>query len=134
MSLDKLNKAFKLEYKGYGKWDRKLVSGNWVHVDGTDSLFNAVVVKLMMIFDELKDNPTYKEIGNKSWWHLKDNNARLTQVKIKEYTKQALKEMSRIKSVDYIEIEANKLDPYKVTVRFVVTGIGEVEVGGEVTI
>jgi hypothetical protein len=103
-TYDTLNKDILLERNEDMKWDRSIQSGDFVLVTGMESIAMAVVVKLQTWFGELKNNPTYKEWGDKAWFYVKNNDTELTRMELKEYVRQALSEIRRIKSVDSIEL------------------------------
>lgn len=123
MTGETLNKDIKLEYKNNRKYDRKLVNGDWVQVEGIPSLKAAIRVKLMTIFGELQTNPTYSSWGNKAWFTLKDIQTPVTLTQIREYTRIALLEMRRIASVDYLNVYTDPMVPEKIRVEGVVTSI-----------
>ncbi len=129
-----LHKDVQLEHKGYGIYDRKVQAGDFVRVEGIDSLYTAICLKMMLIFNELKNNPTYKEVGNKAHFLIKGNMNPVNLVALRDYTEQALLEMRRVKEVNSITVEPDKLDEFKVNVSFSVTAINDEMITGGVTL
>lgn len=118
-----LNKDINLKYMGYGMYDRELVNNDFNLVENVDSLHNGIRIKLMMIWGEMNNNPTYKSCGNRAYGKLKANNIELTRVAINEYFKIALNEMKRILSVDDIKVNREQNDSNRLVVTYIVTTI-----------
>jgi len=120
-----LNKDINLIHLGKGRYDRDWSDGDFVPVEGIDSLHNGIRIKIMTIWGELINSPTYKQWGNEAWRYLKANNISINRMAIKEYFKQALNEMRRIESVDDIKVEQDTIDPNTLIVTYVVTSISD---------
>lgn len=133
-NYDTLHKDVMFEYKGYGIYDRKVQAGDFVRVEGIDSLYTAICLKIMLIFNELKDNPTFKEQGNKSHYLIKGNLNPVNLVAIRDYTEQALLEMRRVKQINSISVQPDRLDEFRVNVEFSVTAINDEMITGGVTL
>jgi phage gp46-like protein len=133
-TYETLHKDVLLEYKGYGIFDRKVQAGDFVRVEGIDSLYTAICFKIMTIFNELKDNPTFGKWGNKAHYLLKENLNPVNLVAIRDYTEQALLEMRRVKEINSIAVNPDKLDEFRVNVEFSVTAINDETISGGVTI
>jgi phage gp46-like protein len=128
-SLDSLNKDFKLEKKydskgeDTGKFDRKLVHGDWVQVEGVESLQNGIIIAILTVPGELDSNPTYIGFGNKSWMLMKDNNNRMNFLRKEQYTKEVLNRMYRVAHVNVINVTGSATDPFEMDTTFLVTAI-----------
>jgi hypothetical protein len=129
-----LHKDVKLLPNEYGKYDRVLVNGDFVLRDGFQSLHSAITFKIMLIWNELRNNPTYTQQGNKTWGVLKENKTDLTMFTAKEYTLQALEEMRRIKKVNTLNVIENPNDPFQYIISFSVTAIDDSKISGSVTV
>jgi lipid A disaccharide synthetase len=129
-----LHKDVKLLPNEYGKYDRVLVNGDFVLRDGLQSLHSAITFKIMLIWNELRNNPTYMKQGNKTWGVLKENKTDLTMFTAKEYTIQALEEIRRIKKVNTLNVIENPNDPFQYIISFSVTSIDDSEISGSVTV
>ena len=133
-TYETLHKDVLLEYKGNGIFDRKVVNGDFVRVTGIDSLYTAICFKIMTIFNELRDNPTYANFGNKAHYLLKDNLNPVNLVAIRDYTEAALLEMRRVKEINSIVVDTDNFNEFKVKVTFSVTAISDEQVDGGVEI
>ncbi len=134
MEYTNLGSDVLLEYKGDGVYDRKVVSGDFVKVSGVNALYTGICFKIMTIFGELKDNPSYNQFGNKSWFLMKDLLNVVNLNAIRDYTREALEGMRRIKSVDVLTVEEDTVCPYMVRVAFSVTAITDEDISGGVTL
>lgn len=124
-TFDTLNKDLQLEYKGFGKYDRKMVGGDFVRVKNLDSLSSGITVAVMTAFGELCNNPTYANFGNRAWELVSANKTLLALTEIREFTKNTLESMRRIKSVDYLTVEENPNNPEEVFITFKGTSIDD---------
>jgi phage gp46-like protein len=127
-----LDKDINLKYLGNGSYDRELINNDFNLVENIDSLHNGIRIKLMMIWGEMKNNPTYKSCGNRAYGKLKANNIKLTQVAIKDYFNTALNEMSRILSVDDIQVDTEQMDSNRLIVTYMVTTVTDQHIKGGV--
>jgi hypothetical protein len=123
MVLECLNKDLELVYLGNGQYDRKCENDDFVLVEGLKSLETGITIKIMTIKGEMNPNITYYDFGDETWKYIKQKQSQLTQTAIKESIKKALEEIQRIKRVEYIEIQLNPVNPYKIQVSFLVTAI-----------
>ena len=131
-TFNTLNKDIALEDKGYGYYDRQMVSGDWVKLTGIDALRNGCKIAILTIINELKDNPTYIGFGNPALLYMKQNNTQLAQTAIKEGVKKVLSNIRRIQSVDVVNVDTVGT-PYNIYVYFSCTSIDDQIVNGSVT-
>lgn len=130
MSLKVLNKDFKLKKiydkdgNDIGKFDRENRGGDWVRVEGIDSLQNGIIISIMTIYGELRNNPLYgPEFGNKTWTLIKDLYNPMNKFRMEEYTKETLKRMIRIENIEDMIINSDVSDPFKIKTNILVKAI-----------
>jgi hypothetical protein len=99
-----LHKDIQLESTGQGIYDRVVQSNDFVIVEGLASYQAAVRFKLCMWYNELSNNPTYMNWGNRAWFYLKGNNTALDKLGIKSEVEQSLTDMNRTLEVNDIEL------------------------------
>jgi len=131
-NLKILNKDFKLK-KIYDKngnptnqFDRVNEAGDWVTIKGYDSYHNGVIISIMTIKGELKNNPLYGgEFGNQSWSLLEDLNNEMNRLRKDEYTRETLEKMMRTQKVEKVITTADplELDPHLMKTEILVTTI-----------
>lgn len=119
-----LNEDVKLTSDEYGRWDLKFDNGDIVYVDGLKSLENACVIAIMTRYNELK-NPLYIDFGCRVHELIKENQSTMVVYKIKEFIKDTLRRMRRIKSVNWVEVSISHDDYYKYKVSFGITSIDD---------
>ncbi len=119
-----LNEDVKLTSDEYGRWDLKFDNGDIVYVDGLKSLENACVIAIMTRYNELK-NPLYLDFGCRVHELIKENQSTMVIYKIKEFIKDTLRRMRRIKSVNWVEVSISHDDYYKYKVSFSITSIDD---------
>lgn len=119
-----LNEDVKLTSDEYGRWDLKFDNGDIVYVDGLKSLENACVIAIMTRYNELK-NPLYIDFGCRVHELIKENQSTMVVYKIKEFIKDTLRRMRRIKSVNWVEVSISHDDYYKYKVSFSITSIDD---------
>ena len=119
-----LNEDVKLTSDEYGRWDLKFDNGDIVYVDGLKSLENACVIAIMTRYNELK-NPLYLDFGCRVHELIKENQSTMVVYKIKEFIKDTLRRMRRIKSVNWVEVSISHDDYYKYKVSFSITSIDD---------
>ena len=119
-----LNEDVKLTSDEYGRWDLKFDNGDIVYVDGLKSLENACVIAIMTRYNELK-NPLYVDFGCRVHELIKENQSTMVIYKIKEFIKDTLRRMRRIKSVNWVEVSISHDDYYKYKVSFSITSIDD---------
>lgn len=124
-TYDSLNKDLKLEYKGFGQYDLKIEDGDFVRVNGLESLSTGITIAVMMGFGELFDNPTYQNSGNKAWLLVAANKTPLTIVQIKEYTKSTLEAIRRVRSIDTLTVSEDLEKEETVNITFSGTAIND---------
>lgn len=130
LTFDTLNKDLQLEYKGFGKYDRKIENSDFVRVEGLESLSAGITVAVMTGFGELCNNPTYATFGNKAWFLVAANKTPLTITEIREYTKNTIENIRRVKSIDTLSVTEDKNNPEKVHITFKGTSINDQTING----
>ena len=110
-----LDKDLEFEYKDYGKWDRKIEGGDFVRVEGADSLITSVRFTLLTAYKELNTSPLFNNTGNKAVGLLKTLNNNIALVNMKAYFIEALDKNAKIKTVNNVTVTktgANSVDVY----------------------
>lgn len=133
-TLKTLHKDIELENKWGFIYDRKWYRGDWVLLEDLEAANARILVKMMTVFGEMDDDPTYASWGNKTWVVLKDNATELVLTQIRDYSLQALEEMRLVNEVMSISVQKKDLDPYVVVVQWVVKTITDDEISGGLTI
>jgi hypothetical protein len=118
-----LDKDIKYEHLGHGFYDRKVESGDFKNVEGLESLSTACLLTIMTAFQEMSKNPTYKNFGCNAWSKIKKNRTRLTLMEIKNDVEKALESISRVKTVNNVEVL--ELQSKELKVNYSVTGIND---------
>lgn len=118
-----LNEDVKLTSDEYGRWDLKFENGDIVYVDGLKSLENACIIAIMTRYNELGNNPLYVYFGCRVHELIKENKSTMTEYKIREFIKDTLTGMRRIKTVHWVRLENAVDDYYKYHVTFNITSI-----------
>ena len=114
-------------------WDIQMQDGDYVNVTGKDSLHNAICIAIMTRFNELDYIPLYDEFGCRIHELIKANKSEMVRYKIELFIIDVLKQMRRIKEVNWIEVQDNEKSKYYV--RFSVTSIiNDTIIEGSVTI
>lgn len=127
-----LNEDVKLEIVGKGKhFDISFENGDYVNVNGKESLYNAIVIAIMTRFNELSDIPLYDGFGCRVHELVKARFTEMNEYKMKLFITETLENMRRVKEVDYVEL-VEKEDIYKISFR--VSGINDEIVAGSVGI
>ncbi|WP_458456222.1 hypothetical protein [Methanobrevibacter sp.] len=113
-------------------WDIQMQDGDYVNVTGHDSLNNAICIAIMTRFNELDYIPLYEGFGCRIHELIKANKSEMVRYKIELFIIDVLKQMRRIKEVNWIEVEDNEKSKYYV--RFSVKSINDTLIEGSVTI
>ena len=126
------NHDIKMKYNPErNRWDWQLKADNLQITTGTETIYMAIINKLLTGNNELPNNPTYHQYGNPAYNLLKKNKGKLTQLQIEEYTRQQLKDMHRIKKINHIKVYNHPTDPYTYMVDYSVETITDETVHGE---
>jgi len=123
-----LNEDVHLTSDEYGRWDLDFKNGDIVYVDGLKSLENACVIAIMTRYNELSHNPLYKNFGCRIHELIKENQSIMVEYKIKEFIQDTLKNMRRIKKVNWVEVTPSNQDSYKYDVSFSISSINDVNI------
>lgn len=118
-----LNEDVKLTSDEYGRWDLKFENGDIVYVDGLKSLENACIIAIMTRYNELGNNPLYVDFGCRVHELIKENQSSMTEYKIREFIKDTLTNMRRIKKVHWVRLKNAEDDYHKYHVTFNITSI-----------
>lgn len=128
--MSTLNRDCELIKLKNGSWDINFDKGDMVIVKGKESLHNACIIALLIAYNELKNNPTYTDKGNKAYSVLKENKTTMTVYKIQEYFKEVLEDIRRIKTVEYLEVIDSEKSHYAYQVFFKVISHNDETVKG----
>lgn len=124
------HKDFRLERTGTMRWDRVVESGDFILDEGMYSLRNAIILKILTVWGELYDNPTYNRWGDTAYRYLKQNKTPMTIFRIREAIRIALDEIRRIKEINVLNVTKNTSNLNKVDVYFKVTAHNDKTVEG----
>lgn len=113
-------------------WDIQMQDGDYVNVTGHDSLNNAICIAIMTRFNELDYIQLYDGFGCRIHELIKANKSEMVRYKIELFIIDVLKQMRRIKEVNWIEVQENEKSKYYV--RFSVKSINDTLIEGSVTI
>lgn len=113
------------------KYDIQFVNGDIVMATGLESLVNAVIIAIMTRFNELQRLDLYKDFGCKVHSNIKRNQTKLTMRKVKYETEEVLKNMRRIRKINYLTVE-NTAEGYYI--EFSVTAMNDEVASGSVQI
>lgn len=114
------------------KYDLVFENGDIVMCTGYDNLANAVMIAIMVRFQELQRLVLYEDFGCKVHSNVKRNKSNLTLRKIRTESEEVLRQMRRIKKINYLEVKDNLEQGY--IVEFSVTSITDEVVDGSVNI
>jgi hypothetical protein len=89
-----------------------------VKVEDKDSLFNSIIIRLMTVYKEI-EHTVYRDYGNYAWAYLGTNITPENIEGVKDYTADALKSITRVKSLELIDAEEG-LGPHTITCNFTV--------------
>ena len=129
-----LGKDIQLAPSTDGYYDRVLQNGDWVMLNGIECLQNDIDLCLNVRYGEMVNNPTYGNWGNPAWNDIKLNNNGLMRTAIQEAFSNAILGISRVKSLDYINIVFDPTPPGGVDVTYSVTGMDDQSVTGTVSL
>lgn len=109
-----LNEDVKLKPDEYGRWDIDFdyAHDDWYNVTGFESVFNACVIAIMTRFDELEFMDLYDDFGCRVHELIKANKSRNVEYDIEVFVTDVLKNMRRIKSVNWVEIVDSPNEEY----------------------
>lgn len=127
-----LNRDCELIKLKNGAWDINFDKGDMVIVKGEKSVRNACIIALLTVWNELKNNPTYLNTGNKAYSYLKANKSDMTLYNIECCFREVLEEIRRIKSIDILEVSDSENDAYAYSVFFSITTHNNKSVNGDV--
>ena len=99
-----LDKDIEWEYKGNGKYDRKLVAGDFVSVEGMGALKTSMMFTLLTGFNELYESLFYDQKGNRAKKLLKTLNNDTNLALMREDFIQAINQNKKVKSLNMIEL------------------------------
>jgi hypothetical protein len=120
---------------GDNYYDLVLENGDIKMVSGTDAINNDVKLKLLTVWGEMQNNPTYQAWGNHASEELRKNNTQLTQTAIKQDFINAITESSRVKTLDLINVDFTLGPPMMgVDVLFIFTCMDDQAGGGSVSL
>ena len=117
-----LNEDVELIPVGNGEhYDVNFENDDYVNLTGKNSLSNAIVIAILTRFTELSDIEIYEDFGCKVHDLIKANQEEPVKYEIELYVSEVLKNMRRIKEINYIEV--NELDESRYGVQFSVTSV-----------
>lgn len=99
-----LDKDIEWEYKGNGKYDRKIVAGDFVSVEGMDALKSSMMFTLLTGFNELYESLFYDQKGNRAKKLLKTLNNDTNLALMREDFIQAINQNKKVKTLNMIEL------------------------------
>jgi hypothetical protein len=135
MTLTKtLHKDVKLVKTDNDHYDISIKNGDYEIVEGRESLQNAALFAILLHFNELNLNPTYQNRGNRAYFYIKDRNIALSRLNIQESIKEALEDVRRIKTVNYVTVNPIENNPNKLKVNISLTGLNDEEIEMEARI
>lgn len=129
-----LHKDVKLMKTDNGHYDISIKNGDYEIVEGRESLQNAALFAILLHFNELNLNPTYQNRGNRAYFYIKDRNIALSRLNIQESIKEALEDVRRIKTVNYVTVNPVNDNPNKLKVNISLTGLNDEEIEMEARI
>lgn len=113
-------------------WDIQMNDGDYVNVNGLESLRNAICIAIMTRFDELDFMPLYDGFGCRAHELVKANKSEMVRYKIELFIVQVLENMRRIETVNSVTVTDDDSSSY--LIEFNVTSISDEIVTGSVTI
>ena len=125
-----LNEDVQLKPDGFNRFDIQFEDGDYVNVNGNDSLYNAIVIAIMTRYGELSSNQLYNEFGCRVHELIKANQSPMVKYKVELFISEVLLLMRRIKEVNMLNVTESENGKYNV--EFNVTGINDETVNGSV--
>jgi hypothetical protein len=125
MGFTNIQKDIQISPSSNGYFDYNFFNGDFVSIDGLNALTNSLILKLMTLFGEMKNNPLYSQWGNHASENLKSVNTMLTREKIKEDFTLAITETYGVKSLDNITVDYDPTPPGGVNVIFNFTALDD---------
>lgn len=113
-------------------WDIQMEKGDYVNVDGLESLRNAICIAIMTRFNELDFMELYDGFGCRVHELVKKNKSEMVKYKIEVFINEVLENMRRISIVNDVTVSESDIHSY--LVEFNVTSISDETVTGSVTI
>ncbi|WP_296852475.1 hypothetical protein [uncultured Methanobrevibacter sp.] len=113
-------------------WDIQMENGDYVNVDGLESLRNAICIAIMTRFNELDFMGLYDGFGCRVHELVKKNKSEMVKYKIELFINEVLENMRRISIVNDVTVSESDIHSY--LVEFNVTSISDETVTGSVTI
>lgn len=113
-------------------WDIQMENGDYVNVDGLESLRNAICIAIMTRFNELDFMELYDGFGCRVHELVKKNKSEMVKYKIEVFINEVLENMRRISIVNDVTVSESDIHSY--LVEFNVTSISDETVTGSVTI
>ena len=113
-------------------WDIQMENGDYVNVDGIESLRNAICIAIMTRFNELDFIELYDGFGCRVHELVKANKSEMVKYKVELFVNEVLENMRRISLVNWIDVTDDDSCSYKI--EFNVTSISDEIVTGSVTL
>lgn len=113
-------------------WDIQMENGDYVNVNGHESLKNAICIAIMTRFNELDFMGLYEEFGCRAHELVKANKSEMVRYKVELFINDVLENMRRIEKVNYVKLTEDAYNSY--LVEFNVTSISDKIVTGSVSI
>lgn len=129
-----LNEDILLKPNCWNEWDMQFQNGDLVNVTGHESLQNAICIAIMTRYNELQHNQLYSNFGCRIHELIKANKSLMVKYKIELYVNDVLKQMRRVKKINWINVTENTMEPYNYYVTWSVTSITDEIVEGEVNL
>ena len=129
-----LNEDILLKPNRWNEWDMEFQNGDLVNVAGHESLQNAICIAIMTRYNELQHNQLYSNFGCCIHELIKANKSLMVKYKIELYVNDVLKQMRRVKKINWINVTENTMEPYNYYVTWSVTSITDEIVEGEVNL
>ena len=118
----------------WNEWDMQFENGDIINVTGHDSLHNAICIAIMVRYDELQDISLYTGFGCRIHELIKANKSAMIKYKIELYVQEVLKNMRRVKKINWIEVTEKQSAPYHYLVSWSVNSISDETIEGELSI
>lgn len=118
----------------WNEWDMQFENGDLINVTGHESLHNAICIAIMVRYNELQDISLYTGFGCRIHELIKANKSSMIKYKIELYVQDVLKNMRRVKKINWIEVTEKQSEPYRYLVCWSVNSISDETIEGEVSI
>lgn len=129
-----LHEDIQLKPNQYNEWDMTFQNGDIVNLTGHDSLHNAICIAIMTRYQELQHNKLYSDFGCRIHELIKANKSSMVKYKMELFVQDILRNMRRVRKINWIEITESYLEPYNYHITWSVNSISDETVEGELEI